>query len=579
MHDRVRLLFLNPISRTLAVFVLGIGCCLTTNLDAQSNSVPKTKLGWTRSIGRGKPAHIAFTKKDLNTPDFLVVKFYERELLLDQNLRRWLLRRLVESNAPLNGKWTGPVQDLNRRSRNLYTAEREFEVDGQKHTIKTLAVCVDKLNVRLAAIIMSQTREAKKNLRQASQIQASLLKLEIEAAKSEKRGLDVEKNPPKVKNLKTGQRIKPGLYVGTSITKKDGKAEARYDLVLFENGEYQFLKYKRKKSGAFVYSSANGRIEIYDPFTNDTRDWDEYCLYGKDASGQMVIHAESRYRVIRLKWAKESTLLAPTEEKRQAEFAKQEAERYKFVTKLGEGIRSEEIEKIIFTQDSQFRSGALQLDFQGFLLLKDGRVHDGLPCAPGAWDLAASRSREPDAWGWWKQTEDDSRNRYTFAWPVRPREYRMPNGNQFVGIPFKTDTKLSGDFGAASTQVNMLTNYSAVRWWGIKFDNNGRFLKYKRGSVQSGGVPGMETLFTNVWDDEGSVTSLSGPNVAGGSKRKFNNPALDRMGNYEIDGYRLTLKYDSGRVEQRLTFTDEKTGMVWFDGRALYKRKDKPSKK
>ena len=51
------------------------------------------------------------------------------------------------------------------------------------------------------------------------------------------------------------------------------------------------------------------------------------------------------------------------------------------------------------------------------------------------------------------------------------------------------------------------------------------------------------------------------------------------MGKYEIDGYRLTLKFDSGRVENLLTFTDEKEGIVWFGGRALYKKKAKPAKK
>ena len=530
-RDSRYVLFRKRFFSSCVVLALGIACCFTTDLNAQTITVPKTKTGWAKSSSRGKRANTAFTKQQLNSPDYLVVKFYERELLLNESLGQWLQRRLVEGKAPLSGEWTGPIQDLNRRTRNLYTAEREFEVDGQKYTIKTLAVCVDKLNVRMAAIIMSQTRAAKKYLAEASQIQASILKLEINAAKSDKRGLDVEKNPPKVKDLKTGQRIKPGLYVGTSITKKDGKAGARYDLVLFENGEYQFLSYKRKKSGAFVYSSANGRIEIYDPFKNDTRDWDDYCLYGKDARGQMVIHAESNYRVIRLKWARESDLLAPSEEKRQAEIAKREAQRYKHVTKLGEGIRPEEIEKVIFTQDSAFRSGAIQLDFQGFLLLKDGRVHDGLPCAPGVWDLAASLSREPDAWGWWKSAKDDSKDRYTFAWPVRPREYRMPSGNQFVGIPFEKGAKLSGDFGAASTQVNMITNYSAVRWWGIKFSSNGRFLKYKRGSVQSGGVPGMDTMFTNVWDDEGSVSAFSGPNVAGGSKQNLTTRPLIEWAN------------------------------------------------
>ena len=189
-----------------------------------------------------------------------------------------------------------------------------------------------------------------------------------------------------------------------------------------------------------------------------------------------------------------------------------------------------------------------------------------------------SRSREPDAWGWWKQVEGDEKGRFTFAWPVRPREYRAPNGRQAVGVPFQKGTKLSGDFGTASTQVNSIINYSSVRWWGIRFNKNGRFLKYQNGSVQSGGVPGLETMVTSVWDDEGSVTGFSGPQVVGSTKRIRSDAGLDRMGRYEIDGYRLTLKYDSGLVEHLGTFTNKDQDLVWFEGNALYRKKEDSKK-
>ena len=391
--------------------------------------------------------------------------------------------------------------------------------------------------------------------------------------------MDIEKAPPKVKGLKAGLPIKPGLYVGTSIAKKDQKSGARFDLLLFENGDYEFLnRKKRDATGKFVYSAASGRMEIDEPFENDTYDWDEKCLYGKDSKGDMVVHAESKYWLTRLKWVKESDRPSPTQSKRAEEIAKEEARRYKHVTEPGKGIQPDEIEKVVYSFDTPFRNGAMQLDYEGFLLLKNGRVHDGLPTAPDVIDLPASLSREPDAWGWWKKVEGDKKDRYTFAWPVRPREYRMPKGKQLVGVPFEKGKRLTGDFGAASTSVNMISNYSSVRWWGIKLNKNGRFLKYRHGSTQAGGVPGMETLSTTVWDDEGSVTALSGPVLTGGLKSKSNNPALDRMGKYEFDGYRLTLTFDSGRVEHLASFTDDKHGFVWFGGRALHRRTGKKKK-
>lgn len=553
-----------------SLFLAGTAC-------SQSNSVPSAPDGWKKSGRRGK---VVFTKKELSDKEHLTVNFYPRELLVDKTLGQWIVNCLIERNTPLGGKWTGPVEELNRLTRNIFTAKRRFTVDGKRHSVHLSAVCVDKLNVRLASMILSETRGAKSHLSKANQLRAQLLKLEIADAKSEKRGLDIEKNPPKVTGLKTGYAVKPGLYVGSSVTKKDKKVGTRYDLVLFENGDYQFVsgKKERESTGKYVYSMANGRLDIDRRMKNDTYDWDEKSVYGKDGK-DWVVHFESKFQLTRLKWVRKSDRPSPTEVKRQEEIAKLEAKRYKHTTEPDKGIRPEEIEKIVYAFDTTYRSGAVQADYEAFLLLKDGRVHDGLPCSPDTIDLAASRSRETDAWGWWKKVEakeeEGSSERYTFAWPVRPREYRMPNGSQSVGIPFEKGTKLKGDFGAASTEVMMAANYSSVRWWGIKLDKNGRFLKYRRGSVQSGGVPGMETLVTNVWNDKGSVTAISGPNIGGGTKRKSNDPGLDRMGKYQFDGFRLTLEFDNGRVEHLATFTNEDKSFVWFEGRALHRRKGK----
>ena len=89
----------------------------------------------------------------------------------------------------------------------------------------------------------------------------------------------------------------------------------------------------------------------------------------------------------------------------------------------------------------------------------------------------------------------------------------------------------------------------------------------------------METLVTTVWNDKSSASAFTGPIVAGGSRRKLNNPAYDRMGKYEFDGYRLTLKFDSGRVEHHATFTNKNQNSVWFEGRSLSKKKEKAIKK
>lgn len=553
---------------------------LITKATAQSLPVPMAPSGWSKKNVNGKRPNVSFTKKGLSSPDYLAVKYYERDVLVDEGLSEWISKRLATGKAPLKGIWTSPIQNLTRQTANLYTGERRFRVEGEEHLITMVAVCYDKMNVRSAALIKSMTAKAKKYDREANRLLGEISLLEINAAKKDGRPLSIENSPPKVKGLKQGGPIKPGRYIGVTKKKKDNKAGVRHDLVIFANGEYEFLGRKRNSTGVFEYSAATGRLQIDEPLVNHYRDWqDEFCVFGKNRKNEHLIHAETSYQLTVLKWIENSDRVAPSEEAQQEALAKAEAARYKHVTSPGDGVMPEEIESVMYTWQSVFRNGAAQVDYEGYLLLKDGRVLDGLPCSPDTLDLAASRSRAPDSWGWWKKVKGDKKNRYSFAWPVREREYKMPKGAQVIGVPFKKGTRLSGDFGAASTRVNLAVNYSSVRWWGIKFSENGRFLKYRNGSTQSSlaGDPGglNSGLVTSVWDDEGAVTAFSSSAVVGSSKRKSSHPASDRMGTYELDGYRLTLKFDSGRIEHHGSFTDNKQSSIWFEGHSLGLKKGK----
>ena len=114
-----------------------------------------------------------------------------------------------------------------------------------------------------------------------------------------------------------------------------------------------------------------------------------------------------------------------------------------------------------------------------------------------------------------------------------------------------------------------------MQFWGIKLNKNGRFLKYRNGSTQIGGVPGMEALTTAVWDDQGAVASSLSKSTTVLSKSKQPRLMTDRMGTYELDGYRLTLKFDDGHTEHHGTFTDADAKFVWFEGSSLSNRKKK----
>ena len=559
----------------IGVFAFALG--FTTQpqeLAAQTlQPAPKTPDGWKKSSDRRKGATV-FTKSDLKSDQMLVVKFYQRKPLESkQNLEQWLNFRLASGKPPLGGKWTSPTKVV-RQTGNMIEGSREFEHDGEKHFIKGLAVGVDNVHVRFAAVIGSESISAGKRS-EANRLFFNLLSVEKAAALKDGRGTSIELNPPKVKNLTAGGPMKPGRYVGNAVYLKDNKAGTAYELFVFENGEYELTwkDLRKPKTGRLVYSNASGRLNIRDDFKNSTYDHkDEYCVYGKEKTGKSIIYSRDGGWQRKLVWVSDSDRPSPAEAARAEQIAIAEAKRYKHVVEPGKGINEDEIETILYVFETNFRSGALQLDQEAFLLMKDGRVLDGLPTAPDSLDVAASRSREPDRWGWWKKEKD---GRYTFAWPVRPREYRQPNGKQIIGMPFKKGTQLDGDFGSAATEIMMASNYSSVRFWGIKFSQNGRFLKYRHGSTQIGGTPGLEALTTAVWDDEGAVASTLGSNVTMTSKSKNQRLLTDRMGTYELDGYRLTLKFDDGHTEQHGTFTDKDGKAVWFEGSSLGKRKKK----
>ena len=545
------------------------------NLHAQQlHSVPKTPAGWKKSTDRRKSATV-FKKADLKTGEMLTVKFYQRKPLESkQDLEQWLTFRLATGKPPMGGKWTGPPK-VTRQTGNIVDGSRAFDLDGEKHSVYGMAVCVDNVHVRFGAIISSDSRGVRKHKAESERLLAGVLAVEKAAAIKQGRGTNLELPPPTVKNLTAGGQMKTGRYVGNAVYLKDNKAGKTYELIVFENGEYELTTSgeRKAKTGRLVYSHATGRLDICDDFKNSTYDHKgEYCVYGKEKSGKFVIYARDGGWQHKLVWVSQSDQQSPSEVAKVKRIAIAEAKRYKHVVEPGKGVEETDIEAIMYARETKFRSGAVQLDEAAYLLMKDGRVLDGLPTAPDSLDVAASRSREPDRWGWWKKEAD---GRYAFAWPYRPQDYRHPNGKQVIGVPFKAGTKLDGDFGMASSSGSITSGYSSVRFWGIKLSKNGRFLKYRRGSTQAGGVPGMEALTTAVWDDEGSVTSTLSSNVTMLSKSKKPGLATHRMGTYEFDGFRLTLTFDDGHTEQHGTFTDEATKVVWFEGSSLSKRQKK----
>ncbi|MET0029210.1 MAG: hypothetical protein ABW101_16395 [Candidatus Thiodiazotropha sp.] len=522
--------------------------------------------GWNQHFDNRKQAQVF---QPANQASDLLIKYYPKALLEHQDISNWLRSRLNASKPP-RGEWLNDA-DMVRDSANYAHGSRPFrQADGSTGKLVAVAVTLDRLYARLAVLIYTENSVNKTYLKQAFPILRAIYDTEKTDALAEGRGTDIEKSPPNLKGLKEGGPIKPGRYVGTKT--RSQKALGSYEVMLYETGEYEFLGGKAK-SGRYTYSQATGRLNLAGDFYNiNSYHLEDYCVYGTDEkSGTPTIIARDDDERYRLSWVNPVDRLSPRQNKELEALKRAREKRYPHVTNPGDGVSDEQIETLLYTYEDNYIGGGIQTDEAIYLLMKDGRVMDGIPVAPNRLDAAKSRSREPDRWGWWQLEE----GRYRFAWNVDRKHFVMPKGKQIKGIPIPANTRLDGDWGASSTYSSL--DFSSTSFWGVYLDGSGRFRKYHSNMMQAGGEFQTGTsnpLVTSISNDEGSSTSVIGSNVGGGTSSRNNKPNSNRVGNYQFDGYNLTLKFDNGEEKYLPAFaTDDENRGIWFESGRLYRKK------
>ena len=117
---------------------------------------------------------------------------------------------------------------------------------------------------------------------------------------------------------------------------------------------------------------------------------------------------------------------------------------------------------------------------------------------------------------------------------------------------------------------------SSYSMWGVTFDKNGRFKKDSSGGSSYGvNNPGMASVVTQ-YDDEGSFVGANGNNMNTGtnfvlsSETKKKNPNGAREGDYSLNGWVLTLRYDNGAITRLpFFFADSARKAIWFEGNRM----------
>jgi hypothetical protein len=237
---------------------------------------------------------------------------------------------------------------------------------------------------------------------------------------------------------------------------------------------------------------------------------------------------------------------------------------FRYIAADHKGVARSAIAGVLYSWHQHWVGMSLQIQEDAYLLLQDGTARLGLPPVPPEdLDAAAERSADPTRWGRWKK----SGGKYLIQ---RAGETKFSEPvHAVLRAPGKTDEKLGATYGHWSSQ-----SYGTVGgWWShasITFTRDGRFSRSHTGGASRNGFGADAIHAASAYNDEGSSTSIVGPQVGGGTTRRSGSTAADRQGSYRIDGYTLELHYDNGRVERRFFYADDERRSIWFDSGEMF---------
>ena len=427
----------------------------------------------------------------------------------------------------------------------MYTATREYsDAAGKPIAVACTAAVATPERAQLVCLLVTHNRALmQKHTSAVGALVAELL-----------RGPDRRPTPmPETVRAESrrGGKAGGGLIYGAYACVLPLKAihsERRYTLTLYENNEWRTtIDGKESKTGTYQYNSMTGQIDIDVQLNlyNSRYNNDDTSIYFRDAAGTAMIIAEDDYGVgthrTTCRHFAAATDVAPSVAKARQAAARAEADRYKYVTEPGRGLPLAQVEAVFHHGESVYQMTGLAFVESDTLLLKDGTVRFGLPCAPADLDVAASRKYEPKAWGVWRSAPGgklEVRRADETAWgPLKGFAVLRAGVGEKLSGTFSTRSAY-GTVGAVSTFYQSYT-----------FQPTGQFSRYDSSLHGSTMTSTMATgaSVSAAGDNHGASAGGSGPGFAVATSTKRPNTG-DASGAYRLDGYTLELRYDNGTV-------------------------------
>lgn len=545
------------LAATLAVSSLAPVRAQQVQIAAPGGWNTQTKTGGART----------FTPPDLQNGEVYSVTTYDSVSMNGKTLEEYL-RAFAGPVGKTAGKLAKPLQVQVRDGRIASGTGVYIGPNGTSLTAIFIGVSLDGGgNIHVARTLVSGPEGIL--ARYQSQNQA-IMKALIERARGET-GSNLQVTPDIVsQKLKTiGGELVPGVYAGNQYRGKE--LSVRFRVYLYANGEYRLCdendqdlkkRYFDEQTGNYKYNRNSGKLDIDWTWALGTYGDDVWCYYGRDQNGKPAIYAEdnvgfSSQRVMLVYVAPPTKRPSKSQMAAVEAAAAEEKARFKWVVAPGKGVPNAKIAAVLL--DSKFNGQSA--DETTYLLLKDGSVYADLPVPPDELDVLKSKQREPDKWGKWRKVGGS----YKVSWNGAP--YQNLPGTPVVAAP--AHTKLQGRWGTGTASTGFVSSYSL---WGVTFGQNGRFKKDSRGGSSSIGFAdanGITPMTSSGYDDSGSYAGASGSGYAISTSRK-KNPNGAREGEYSINGWVLTLRYDNGKVKRLpFFFVDKSRKTLWFEGSSM----------
>lgn len=518
--------------------------------------------GWSVQA-KAKGARV-FTPPDLKAGEDFSIAVYESAPLEGKTLEEHL-RAFGGKVGKEPWNLTAPLKIEAREGRIVSGTGVYAGPNGTALGVMFIGVSLDAgQNIHVARTLFSVQGDVLARYQAQSQSVMSAL---VSRARAEA-GDNLHRTPPEVlaKLKSVGGEIVPGIYEGTMY--HGAELFRRFHVHIYDNGEYRLTDQNDEgdKAGKAAYNRNTGQLMLDWAIGLGNRGDDQFCYFGRDAAGKPTIFAEDNVgyetSILLSYIGPPNKRISESQEEERKAAIEAEKNRFKWVKPVGQGVPSANIAAILL--DSNFNGQGT--DSTVYLLLKDNTVYADLPVPPDELDIIRSRQKEPDKWGKWRKTAAG----YTVSWNSAP--FQDLPGFQVLAAP--AQVKLDGRWGAGTSSNNgMMSSYAL---WGVSFSKGGRFRKDRRGgSSSSMGFGDTATHVNSNYDDNGSSVGASGPNFALASEKK-NNPNGSREGDYSINGYVLTLRYDNGKaVRLPFFFLDAARKGLWFEGSSMSLDEDK----